>query len=76
MGREADRGLERLRCQVLVHVRQGAGRIPAQQPSKSLAAIPRDHRLQHVAPAVGTVEVAREVIAPVSKRPIWLVDAA
>src|SRR5262245_28235549 len=41
---EADRVLESLRLQVLVHVRQSEGRIATQQPPEVLAAIPRHHR--------------------------------
>ena len=52
-----DRVPEALGFQVLVHVRQGERRIAAQQAAQDLAAIPRDHRVEHVAPSVSTVHV-------------------
>src|SRR5947208_10626886 len=59
VGGQADRVPEALRLQVLVHVRQREGRIAAQQAPEGLATIPRDHRLEHLAPPVGTVHVPR-----------------
>src|SRR5437773_8436179 len=55
VGGQADRVLEVLRFQVLVHVRQGERRIAAQQTPEAPAAIPRDHWVEHVAPPVGAV---------------------
>jgi hypothetical protein len=64
VGGQADRVLKALRLQVLVHVGQGEGRIAAQQASDGPATIPRDHRIEHVAPAVLTVDVAPPQGAP------------
>src|SRR5262245_64940692 len=64
ISRETNGVLEPLRFQVLVHVRQGEGCIPTQQSAESLAPIPRDHWVEHLAPAVGTVHVAGPQCAP------------
>src|SRR5262249_15549963 len=58
VGGQANRVLEALRLQVLVYVREREGRIPAQQSAEVLATIPRDHRVEHVAPAMRAVHVA------------------
>jgi hypothetical protein len=59
VGGQTDRVLEALRLQVLVHVGQREGRIAAQQSAQVLATIPRNHRVEHLAPTVGAVDVAR-----------------
>src|SRR5262249_38233531 len=64
IGRETNGVLEALRFQVLVHVRQGEGRIATQYPPDGLAAIPRDDRVEHLAPAVGAVHVTRPERTP------------
>jgi hypothetical protein len=64
IGRQTDRVLEALRLQVLVHIRQGEGRIAAQQAPERLATIARDHRVEHVVPAVRAVDVPRSQRTP------------
>src|SRR5947208_5023819 len=59
IGGQANRVLEALGLQVLVHIREREGCITAQQASDGLATIPRDHRVEHVAPAMRAVDVAR-----------------
>src|SRR5262245_689607 len=56
--------LEALRLQVLVYVREREGRIAAQQASDGLATIAGDHGIEHVAPAVRAVHIARPQRAP------------
>jgi hypothetical protein len=64
IGGQANRVLEALRLQVLVHIREREGCITAQQSAKVLATIPRHHRVEHFAPAVRAVDVARSERAP------------
>jgi len=64
IGGQTDRVLKALRLQVLVHVREREGRIAAQEASEGLATIPRDHRVEHLAPAVRAVHIARSERAP------------
>ena len=71
IGGQADRVLEALRLQVLVHVRQGEGRIAAQQAADGLATIARDHRVEHVAPAVALCTLPGRS-AHRSRSPSWL----
>jgi hypothetical protein len=76
IGRQANRVLGALRLQVLVHVGQGEGGIAAQEASEGLATIPRDHRVEHLAPAVGALNAQRLTrYRPASRKRRTLGDA-
>jgi hypothetical protein len=56
--RQADRIAEALGFEELIDARQGERRVTPKEAPQPLAPIAGDDRLQHVAPAMGTVDVA------------------
>ena len=64
VGRQPDRVADALGFEELVDLRVGEGRIAAEIEPLHRAPVAGDHRLQHRAPAVGAVHVARPQGAP------------
>src|SRR5215468_7739839 len=58
VGGQPDRVFDVLSLQVLVDTRHGEGGISPEIDAPDPAAIPQDHRLEHVLPAIGAVHIA------------------
>jgi hypothetical protein len=59
VGRQPDRIADALGFEVLVHLGIGERRVAPEIEALYAAPVARDHRLQHGAPAIGAVRVAR-----------------
>ncbi len=59
IGRKADRVEEALSLQELVHLRRGEGGIGTEVAPQLPVSVSADDRLQHLAPAIGAMHVAR-----------------
>ncbi len=71
VGLDADSIENALGFQVFVDVRRGERRVAAKVEPNLPLLVSFDHRLQHVTPAVGTVDIAGPQRTP-PRSPMWL----